>query len=38
MSKWSGGEEDRVRTAVTIKEHGQTDKPLLEVVRELKDG
>jgi len=34
MSKWSGGEMERVRTAVTIKRHGQSDKTVLELVKE----
>jgi hypothetical protein len=38
MSKWSGGELERVETAKTIKKHGQSDKTILELVRELDDG
>lgn len=38
MSKWSGGELETVETAQTIKRHGQTDKTLLELVRDLDDG
>lgn len=34
MSKWSGGEIDRVRTAVTVKRHGKSSKDILELVNE----
>jgi len=35
MSKW-GKDTGHVETAVTIKRHGQSDKTILELVRELK--
>lgn len=38
MSKWSGGELERVETAKTIKKHGQSDKQTLELIQELKHG
>jgi len=37
MSKWSGGEIDRVRTAATIARHGQSDKSILQLVAEQRD-
>jgi len=37
MSKWKPNAEDRVRTALTIKRYGQSDKPMLELIRELRD-
>jgi len=36
MSKWRDGATERVQTALTIKRHGESDKPMLEIIRELK--
>jgi hypothetical protein len=36
MSKWSGGEEDRVRLVQEYKRLGKSDKSFLELLREQK--
>jgi len=36
MSQWRNDTTERVRTAATIKRHGESEKTVLEIIRELK--